>query len=498
MRRSRSIKSWQQTVAWFLVALLLFSFGSLLHPFQQKEKPWENPYVDVIRNMWSYQYITELNRLGVYPSDEYFDPERTETRADLAQHLYRMDSTVFADRKEARELEQKKDKTPEAEPPVFTDVDASNPEDPQYQAICWSCQNQILNGTGDGAFSPDADLTREQVCTVLIRFAAFEGINLAQVVQPHQFNDSLQISQFARSGVTACQMAAVVQGDGEGYFLPQFTMTRQEMAAVLYRVMTAGQAEFPEGVALVDLTPGAYDSLYDSYYVPAVYTQALIPSNGTEVPLAYFDQTVFIGDSVSVMLESYCNSTRALGEAQFLCAGSMSSTSILSGKLLPEYPKGSGETPAIEDSVARSGARVVYLMLGMNNLSGGVSYAANDLVEVIRSILSVSPDVAIVVESVTPMTKDSPRRDASLNNDVINWYNETMQNICQENKWYFLNVAEAFKDENGFLKAQYCSDPTKMGMHFTYEGTKIWVDYLKTHVPLELLQKMEIEMPEAE
>ena len=409
-----------------------------------------------------------------------------------------MDSTVFAERSQAREQERKKAKTPETEVPTFTDVDASNPDDPLYQAIIWACRNQILNGTGEGAFSPDVDLTREQVCTVLTRFAAFEGINLVQVVQPHQFNDSLEISSFARSGVTACQMAAVVKGDGEGYFLPRFTMSRQEMAAVLYRVMTAGQAEYPAGVTLVDLSPGAYDSLYDSYYVPAVYTQALIPPNETEVPLTFFDHTVFIGDSVSVMLESYCSSTRALGGAQFLCAGSMSSTSIISGKLLPEYPKGSGETPPIEDSVARTGAKVVYLMLGMNNLSAGASRAASDLVTVIQSILSAVPDASIVVESVTPMTKDSPRKDASLNNDVINYYNETMRNICQENKWYFLNVAEAFKDGEGNLMPQYCSDPTKMGMHFTYEGTKIWVDYLRNHVPLELLQKLEIEMPAAE
>ena len=54
-KQIRSIKSWQQTIAWFLVALLLFTCGSLLHPFKQKEKPWENPYVDVMQNMWSYQ-----------------------------------------------------------------------------------------------------------------------------------------------------------------------------------------------------------------------------------------------------------------------------------------------------------------------------------------------------------------------------------------------------------------------------------------------------------
>ena len=486
------MRPWQQTVAWFLAALLLFTCGSMLHPGSGREKPWENPYIDVNENLWGYQYITELNRLGVFPSDRYFDPERIETRGDMAQHLYRMDEAVFAQQKQEREKAQKKAKTQLPEVPAFIDVDASDPDAPLCQAIRWVYQNQLITGTDEDQFAPDAYLTREQVCAILARFAAFEGVGLVQVVQPNQFRDSLQISQFARSGVTACQIAAVVNGDEDGNFQPQRSISRQEMAAVLYRIMSAGQAEFPEGVALVDLTPGAYDSLYDSYIVPAVYTQALIPPNEEEVPMAYFDRTVFIGDSVSVMLESYCAATAALGGAKFLCAGSMSATNILSGQILPEYPKGSGSKPPIQDSVAQTGAQVVYIMLGMNNLAFGVDRAVQDMDTVIRSILEVDPDLTIVIESVTPMTEDSPRKDSSLNNDVIDRYNETMRAVCQENQWYFLNVAEVFKDGNGNLFPQYCSDPNAMGMHFTYEGTRIWVEYLKTHVPLEVLQGMDL------
>ena len=208
--------------------------------------------------------------------------------------------------------------------------------------------------------------------------------------------------------------------------------------------------------------------------------------------MAYWDNTVFIGDSVSVMLESYCNSTNALGGAKFLCAGSMSATSILSGKLLPEWPKGSGLRPAIQDSVLDTGAKVVYVMLGMNTMARYVDGAVNDLVTVCERIQQADPSITIIVESVTPMTEDSPRKDDYLNNDVINSYNQKMQAVCQEHEWYVLNVAEVFKDENGNLIAQYCSDPTKMGMHFTYEGTKVWVDYLKTHVPYELLERLSL------
>jgi len=486
-RRFDPVRALKWTGLCFLAALVLFSAGSLLQARAEKNVKWENPYIDVTQNMWSYQYITELNRLGIYPSDTNFEPTLSESRGNLALELFRMDDMVFAEKKAEREKERKDKKLPDPTPPGFSDVDQ---ESELYQAVCWTYDTGIMRGTSDTVFAPGNELTREQVCAIMARFAAYEDISLVQVVEPNQFKDSLDIQDYARSGVTACQMAAVVKGDGEGYFNPGSPMTRQEVAAVLYRVMSAAQAPAMEGVGLVNLTPNYYDSLYDSYVRPGTYTQALIPATEEPVTMLYWDKTVFIGDSVSVMLESYCNSTQALGGAKFLCAGSMSATSMLSGKLLPEWPDGSGQHPAIQDSVADTGAQVVYIMLGMNNMSKYVDGAINDLVTVCTRIQEKVPGITIVVESVTPMTENSPRKDSYLNNDVINSYNQKMQAVCQEHQWYFLNVAEAFKDENGNLIAQYCSDPTKMGMHFTYEGTKVWVDYLKTHVPQELLEKL--------
>lgn len=54
------------------------------------------------------------------------------------------------------------------------------------------------------------------------------------MVEPNQFKDSLYIHDYARSGVTACQMAGVVKGYDNGFFYPENTMTRAECAAVIY------------------------------------------------------------------------------------------------------------------------------------------------------------------------------------------------------------------------------------------------------------------------
>lgn len=469
----------KQTISWFLVFMIVFSCASLLRGLgPAKEEPWENPYVDVTQDLWSYQYITELNKAGVLPSSEKFQGEQLETRGDLVLYLYNMDNGVFKDRQKQRKKDRK---LKEIQIPGFTDI-ASDAA--YYDAVCWAYTYGLIGGTSEMTFSPDDALTREQVCTVMARFAALEEITLLKVVEPDQFQDSLYIDDYARSGVTACQMAGIVKGYEDGFFYPQNTMSRQEVAAVVYRVMTAADREIPKGSETVDLTAGAYDSLYDNYI--DIQFEALVPASEAG-PVSFFDNAVFIGDSISMTLEAYCGASGALGQAKFLCAGSMSPTNMLTGQILPEYPKGSGQKPAIQDSVAATGAKYVYVMLGMDNIAYGIERSTNDYMTILKNILDKNPDVQIIIQSVTPMADKSKSYSEKLNNGKINEFNETMKAYCEENKWYYVNVAEAFRDENGFLKKEYCSDYNSMGMHFTYEGAKVWVNYLLTHIPARLL-----------
>ncbi|MBR3752551.1 MAG: S-layer homology domain-containing protein [Ruminiclostridium sp.] len=469
------MKKAKQAILWFLVFMVLFSAASLIRNSIEKNKEWVNPYLDVNESLWSYQYITELSKAGVLPEVDQFEPTKEETRGNLVLYLYNMDSGPFQKREKLEPAE-------ELAPPTFEDVDK---ESALYDAVCWAYEQGLVNGTTETTFGPNELLTREQVCTILARFAALEQVDMIQVVEPNQFKDSLYIQEYARSGVTACQLAGVVKGYDDGFFYPTNNMSRQEVCAVIYRIMMAAETAIPEGARLVDLTPGAYDALYKNY--TDIPFTALVPASAETGPVSFFDKAVFIGDSISVTLEYYCNASGALGKAQFLCAGSMSPTNMLTGKILPEYPKGSGNKPPIEDSVAACGAEVVYVMLGMDNIGYGIERATGDYLRVLSNIAEKNPDVQIIVQSVTPMTENSKSYTDKLNNDTINAFNQRMLDICQENKWYFVNVAERFKDANGFLMEDYCSDKTTMGMHFTYDGAKVWVDYLLNHIPEDLL-----------
>lgn len=461
-----------QTAGWFILFLVLFSAGSLFfagHSVQRQTADWVNPYADITEDTWCYQYVTELNKMGVLPDSEEFGGAAEETRGNLMLYLYNLENAMFGDRAHS------------AGSASFSDVEKS---DARYKAICWAFNNGVSGGTGDTTFSPDGTVSRQQLCTILARFAALEEMNLLQIKEPDQFTDSLYIADYARSGVTACQICGVVRGYEDGYFHPENIVSRQECAALIYRLYDASRVTPVEGMGTVSLVPNAYDVLYESYHdIPFV---ALVPQTA-EGPLSYFDKTVFIGDSISQMLESYAGATGSLGGAQFLCAGSMSPTNMLAGKILPEYPKGSGQHPVIEESVAACGAQVVYIMLGMDNIAYGVDYALGDLLTIIGNIQARNPDVQIVMQSVTPMADYSSSYSERLNNNTIDQYNAKLQEYCQENKWYYINVQEVFKGPDGFLIKDYCSDLKSMGMHFNYTGSQVWVDYLKTHIPAALL-----------
>ena len=204
------------------------------------------------------------------------------------------------------------------------------------------------------------------------------------------------------------------------------------------------------------------------------------------VDAGWFDDAAFVGDSVSVTLANYNSSYGTLGNAKFFCSVSLSQTNALSyqagNERLPEYPAGSGQHPRIEDGIAASGAKKVYLMLGMNCIASGVDRVSQDLVTLVSKIQEKSPGIAVLIESVTPMTADSPRADGSLNNFTIQEFNEKMKAICQEKQWYYVNVAEAVTGDQGALKAEYSGDKA-MGIHFNYDGAAAWANYLLTHVP---------------
>ena len=209
-------------------------------------------------------------------------------------------------------------------------------------------------------------------------------------------------------------------------------------------------------------------------------------SASAKVNMSYLDDAVFVGDSVSLKLKLYAAKMRQsdagfLGKAQFLVQGSMGSGNALqpvsSTSIHPSY---NGKKMPVEDSIAEMGAKKVYMMLGMNDIAVyGIDGSARNMGVLIGRIRAKSPNIAIMVQSATPMIQNMQRKD--LNNKNMYAYDQKLAALCVQNGYHFIDVAEVMRDNNGALIANYCSDPQILGMHFTDTACQVWIDYLLTH-----------------
>lgn len=240
-------------------------------------------------------------------------------------------------------------------------------------------------------------------------------------------------------------------------------------------------AAAPAGTAEPAETP-ALPTLSEPSDEPEAQTE---PEASATVDASWFDDAAFVGDSVSLKLSYYAAATGALGNAQFFASGSLGSANAMwdldnSQAVHPSYQ---GETMLTEDCVARSGAKKLFIMLGMNDLVVyGIDGAVDNYKTLIDRIVAKSPGIEVYVQSMTPMTSTSNLIGDTLNPDGVKQYNAKLQSLCQQQGWHFVDVASVMYDDSGsYLRSDYCSDPEDMGVHFTEAGCLAWVNYLYSH-----------------
>ena len=116
----------------------------------------------------------------------------------------------------------------------FEDV---NESDWFYGDVEYAVQNGLMNGTGDKTFAPDKAIERQQLCTMLVKFAKVINVDLKASTAEIAFKDASSVQKYAKDAVKVCQMAEIVSGykvEGGNEFRPTNTATREEAAQILY------------------------------------------------------------------------------------------------------------------------------------------------------------------------------------------------------------------------------------------------------------------------
>ena len=172
-------------------------------------------FIDVAPNAWckdavQYAYAGGL-MTGV--SADAFAPEQTTTRAMIVSILARLEGVTSA------------------QAAGFADV-----SDEWYAtAVNWAASAGVVSGTGDGNFSPNAAITREQLAAMLMNYSAWKGEDVSARADLSAYSD--QPSTWAEETMSWAVAEGLISGVTNTELQPQGNATRAQVAAILQRFL---------------------------------------------------------------------------------------------------------------------------------------------------------------------------------------------------------------------------------------------------------------------
>ncbi len=176
------------------------------------------PFTDVKTGDWFYEAVQYVYDKGMMTgvSADRFAPASTTTRGMIVTILYRLENEPAVSGGSA-----------------FTDVESGA----WYaDAVAWAAANDIVNGTSATTFAPNSPITREQMATMLYRFAQYKGMD-AVTLQEHLtgYPDGGQVSDYAIPAMNWAVGQGLIAGMENGTLVPQGSATRAQVATILMR-----------------------------------------------------------------------------------------------------------------------------------------------------------------------------------------------------------------------------------------------------------------------
>ena len=133
-----------------------------------------------------------------------------------------------------------------------------------YDAVKYVNENGLMAGTSGDTFSPDATTTRGMLVTILYRL---EGSpNIENEIWGYPFKD-VDVNAYYATAVYWARMNGIVAGYSDELFGPNDTITREQMAAILYRY---AQYKGCDTTAKADLSKFADAAQVGSWAVDAI------------------------------------------------------------------------------------------------------------------------------------------------------------------------------------------------------------------------------------
>ncbi len=183
-------------------------------------EPVELPFTDVPEGAWYEDAAAYVYKHGLMAgtSATTFAPDVTTSRAMIATILWRMAGS----------------------PVVNYAMNYTDVAQGQWcsEAIRWATSEGVVTGYGNGLFGTNDPITREQLATMLWRYAQTEGydVSIGEDTNILSYTDVANLSEYAIPAMQWAVGAGIINGTGDGSTLtPQGQATRAQAAVMLQR-----------------------------------------------------------------------------------------------------------------------------------------------------------------------------------------------------------------------------------------------------------------------
>lgn len=201
----------------------------------------------------------------------------------------------------------------------------------------------------------------------------------------------------------------------------------------------------------------------------------------------WFNDAVLVGDSLTAGLAGYVSEERyekhpCLGGMQLAYASALTLKKAYESELHKRNPeiKFRKTYMTVSDIIKDTGAKKAFILLGVSDVRW---YSAEELCQVygefLAAIQSAHPETMLIVISITPMLK---KYAATVNVTAEQSIeaNRLLKQFCEENGYYYLELAESLRGEDNFLIYEYSASDYRF--HLNKQGKMIWIRLMRAFV----------------
>ena len=200
-------------------------------------------FTDVNETDWYYDSVCYVAARGIMTGmrADYFGAAEKLSRGQFATIIYRLSREEGAYKA------------------VFPDVKES---DWYGIPVSWAAENGVITGYQNGKFGPADDITREQLATMLYRYAKYIGYDTSEKADFSKYPDSSDVSSWAIEAMQWAVGTGIIKGQGGGKYLdPQGKASRAECATMVMRFMQKYVEKQPQPEENVPMTYEEFKSL---------------------------------------------------------------------------------------------------------------------------------------------------------------------------------------------------------------------------------------------